>query len=51
MKISAHLKKQQKKQLDTMRKANKDESINWAEMMNTNMQTLRRGKGGAMRRK
>lgn len=51
MKISDHLKKQQNKQLDTMRKANKDEKINWSEMMNMNMQTLRRGKGGAMRRK
>ena len=51
MKFADHLKKQQKKQLDTTRKENKNEKINWSEIMGTNMQTLRRGKGGAMRRK
>jgi DNA-binding transcriptional regulator YiaG len=52
MKIEDHLSKRQKKVIDTIRKKNEELSQqDWLEIMGINKQTLKRGKGGAMRRK
>jgi DNA-binding transcriptional regulator YiaG len=52
MKIEDHLSERQKKAIDTIRKKNEQLSQqDWLEIMGTNKQTLRRGKGGAMKRK
>jgi hypothetical protein len=57
MKIRDHLSEEQKKKLNYKSEKKektspvKNEKVDWAEIMGTNMQTLRRGKGGAMRRR
>jgi DNA-binding transcriptional regulator YiaG len=52
MKIEDHLSKRQKKVIDTIRKKNEELSQqDWLEIMGTNKQTLKRGKGGAYRSK
>lgn len=48
MKMSDALHKEQKKKPNDK---DQDEKINWSEIMGTNRQRLKRGKGGAMRRK
>lgn len=62
MKLSEHLNKDTKKQLNQIVKPNKkvkkrkrtskkkEEHIDWNDIMGTNKQTLKRGKGGAWRR-
>jgi hypothetical protein len=59
MKIRDHLSEEQKKKLnykpdkkEKKKSSNKrKEKIDWADIMGTNRQTLRRGKGGAMKRR
>jgi hypothetical protein len=64
MRIADHLSEQQKKQLNNLRPKNtdsrnmnkdkklkriKEEKIDWHDMMGSNRQILKRGKGGAWR--
>jgi hypothetical protein len=57
MKIEDHLSEEQKRKLKyksgkkKKKTKKKEEKVDWVEIMGTNMQTLRRGKGGAMRRR
>jgi Fe-S cluster assembly ATPase SufC len=55
MKIRDHLSEEQKKKLNykpkKKQKSMKEEKVDWADIMGTNRQTLRRGKGGAMKRR
>jgi len=49
MKIKNHLNTEQLSHLEKMGKYK--EKINWRDIMGTNKQTLKRGRGGAMKRK
>ncbi|MEK4871550.1 hypothetical protein [Niallia sp. FSL W8-1348] len=59
MKLSDHLKPEQLKQLEKMKKKprnhkrkkkpKKEENINWHDIMNSNNRGMKRGKGGAYR--
>lgn len=49
MKIRDHLTTEQFRQLEKMGK--RKEKVNWKDIMGTNRQTLKRGRGGAMKRK
>ncbi len=58
MKLADHLNANQKEQLNKIKakkrkrtKKKKPEKVDWAEIMGTNRDTYRRGKGGAIRRK
>jgi len=49
MKIKNHLNTDQLRHLEKMGKCK--EKVNWKDIMGTNRQTLKRGRGGAMKRK
>ncbi|PAK49996.1 hypothetical protein CHH47_12565 [Priestia megaterium] len=49
MKVKNHLNTEQLSHLEKMGK--RKEKINWKDIMGTNRQTLKRGRGGAMKRK
>lgn len=49
MKIRDYLKTEQFRQLEKMKQ--RKEKVNWKDIMGTNRQTLKRGRGGAMKRK
>ncbi|MGZ0131874.1 hypothetical protein ACXKZH_07120 [Priestia megaterium] len=49
MKIKNHLNTDQLRQLEKMGK--RKEKVNWKDVMGMNRQTLKRGRGGAMKRK
>ena len=57
MRLSDHLNEKQRKHLDKFKqqpnkkKKKKPEKIDWNELMGTNRDIFRRGKGGAIRRK
>ncbi|MBM7606004.1 hypothetical protein JOC75_004032 [Metabacillus crassostreae] len=51
MRISRISNNKDKKQYKNKSESREKENVNWSEIMNINMQTLKRGKGGAMRRK
>jgi len=61
MRVAEHLNKTQINKLDKLKKCNpskkkqspkrkQEERVDWIDIMGTNRQTLKRGKGGAMRR-
>ncbi|MGE6894460.1 hypothetical protein [Priestia flexa] len=49
MKIRDYLKTEQFRQLEKMKQCK--EKVDWKEIMGMNRQTLKRGRGGAMKRK
>jgi len=49
MKVKNHLNTDQLRHLEKMGK--RKEKVNWKDIMGTNRQTLKRGRGGAMKRK
>lgn len=49
MKVKNHLNTEQLRHLEKMGK--RKEKVNWKDIMGTNRQTLKRGRGGAMKRK
>ncbi|MDC7762461.1 hypothetical protein POL82_03140 [Priestia aryabhattai] len=49
MKVKNHLNTEQLSHLEKMAKPK--EKVNWKNIMGTNRQTLKRGRGGAMKRK
>ncbi|MFL0495734.1 hypothetical protein [Priestia megaterium] len=49
MKIKNHLHTEQLRHLEKMGK--RKEKVNWKDVMGMNRQTLKRGRGGAMKRK
>ena len=49
MKVKNHLNTDQLRHLEKMEK--RKEKVNWKDIMGTNRQTLKRGRGGAMKRK
>ena len=49
MKVKNHLNTEQLSHLEKMGKPK--EKVNWKDIMGTNRQTLKRGRGGAMKRK
>ncbi|WP_257063461.1 hypothetical protein [Priestia megaterium] len=49
MKVKNHLNTDQLRHLEKMGKPK--EKVNWKDIMGTNRQTLKRGRGGAMKRK
>ncbi len=49
MKVENHLNTDQLRHLEKMGK--RKEKVNWKDIMGTNRQTLKRGRGGAMKRK